>query len=51
MSELCARCRARPRLHSHLGCLCLECEDAIEGMTQSELDADHEVHTEGNNLK
>jgi hypothetical protein len=44
MNDLCARCRQRPQLHSHLGCLCSECEDAIEGMTQAELDADYKAH-------
>jgi hypothetical protein len=47
----CARCRVRPPLHPYTGCLCGECEDAIEGMTQAELDADYEAHTEGNDLK
>lgn len=42
----CARCRQRPRLHAYLGCLCLECEEAIEGMSQAELDADYEAHQE-----
>lgn len=40
----CARCRQRPPAHPYLGCLCNECEDEIEGMTQAELDADYEAH-------
>jgi hypothetical protein len=40
----CARCRERPPMHPFTGCLCEPCEDAIEGMTQAELDADYESH-------
>jgi hypothetical protein len=31
-------------MHPFTGCLCEPCEDAIEGMTQAELDADYEKH-------
>lgn len=40
----CARCRQRQPMHPFMGCLCEPCEDAIEGMTQAELDADYETH-------
>jgi hypothetical protein len=43
---LCARCEKRPRAHPMMGCLCERCEDAIEGMTQEELDEDYRQHTE-----
>lgn len=48
MTELlmCARCRERVRLSQHMGCLCGECEEAVEGMTQAELDADYAAHGE-----
>lgn len=42
---LCARCRVNPRVHRQTGCLCQPCEDAIEGMTQEQLDEDYRAHT------
>lgn len=42
---MCARCLVNVRAHQWTGCLCEQCEDAIEGMTQTELDADFEAHT------
>lgn len=41
----CARCHSRPPMHPFTGCLCEPCEDATEGMTQAELDADYAAHT------
>lgn len=41
----CARCKQRPRAHPYLGCLCEQCEADIDGMTQSDLDADWAAHT------
>lgn len=41
----CARCKVNPRVHSQTGCLCQPCEDAIEGMTQEQLDADYRART------
>ncbi len=45
-TQPCARCRQRPRVHRQTGCLCQPCEDAIEGMTQEELDDDYQAHAD-----
>lgn len=42
---MCARCKVNVRAHQWTGCLCTDCEDAIEGMTQAQLDADWEAHS------
>ncbi len=43
MSELvCSRCRRREPESAPYGCLCGPCEEAFEGMTQKQLDADYE---------
>lgn len=43
-AAMCARCKVKPRAHSQMGCLCDDCEDVIDGMTQAELDEDYRVH-------
>lgn len=41
---MCARCQVNRRANAMTGCLCVDCENAIDGMTQAELDADYEKH-------
>ena len=41
---MCARCRVKPRASQVTGALCDDCEEAIDGMTQRELDADWAAH-------
>jgi hypothetical protein len=41
--ELCPRCHINPAAKM-TGILCAECEEAIDGMTQAEVDADYKAH-------
>lgn len=34
-------------MHHMTGCLCEPCEQAIEGMSQEQLDEDYRAHTAG----
>ncbi len=46
-AAMCARCKVKPRAHSQMGCLCEDCEDAIDGMTEADLDEDYRAHAAG----
>ena len=41
---MCARCKVNVRAHQHMGALCEQCEELIDGMTQAEIDADWAAH-------
>ncbi len=41
---MCTRCKTRVRASQMTGCLCDKCEEAIEDMTQEQLDADWVAH-------
>lgn len=47
---MCARCRIKPRASQMTGALCDDCEEAIDGMSQRELDADYAVHHPGQSV-
>jgi hypothetical protein len=42
---MCARCKINVRAHQHMGCLCEQCDAAIAGMTQRQLNADYAHHS------
>lgn len=44
---MCARCKVKPRASQMTGALCDDCDDAIDGMTQKQLDADYQKHQAG----